>query len=122
VVDLPAGTAAGVLPAPGDLFLIVADPTRASLAVARGLAARARVAEMVVVGHRVEGPEDVRELRRSFPGYEIVLVPDDDSITEADRHGISPLELDSRSPAVRSVETLARRLGPRPAESVLQEA
>ncbi|MGH2704981.1 MAG: hypothetical protein ACRDJ4_07780 [Actinomycetota bacterium] len=115
VVNLPVAAVAGDPPAAGDLFLIVAEPTSASLAVGRGLAARAGASEVVIVANRVEGPEDVREVRRSFSGYEIVQVPDDDSIDEASRHGISPLELDSRSSAVRSVETLARRFAPHPA-------
>ena len=65
--------------------------------------------------------EDIRELvpvgfnleliRSSLAGFEVVPVPEDALITQADREGRSPMDVDAHSPAVEAIRGLAFRLG-----------
>jgi len=49
-------------------------------------------------------------IRSALPGHEVVAIPDDRAIVEADRLGVSPLDLPDRGPAVRALVELAESL------------
>lgn len=96
-----------------DAVVIVAEATEKSLGVAKralGLVAERAGVRTVVVANRVRGDEDLQRVRAALPGAEIVVVPDDPVIVQADRKGVAPLDLDADAPAVRALIGLANDL------------
>lgn len=116
VADFEAGIGTLTRMGPGDaeIVLIVAEPTRKSLEVAKraaGLARERSVGRIVVVANRVRGDEDLDYIRAAFSdGQEIVSVPDDPAIVDADRRGVAPLDLTPDSPAVSALVGLVDQL------------
>lgn len=93
-----------------DAVVIVAEATEKSLGVAKralGLVAERAGVRTVVVANRVRGDEDLQRVRAALPDAEIVVVPDDPVIVQADRKGVAPLDLDADAPAVRALIGLA---------------
>ena len=117
IADLEAGI--GTLTRLGDqrvdAVLVVVEPTPKSIEVgtrAAALASEKSMGRVVVVASRVRGDDDLHAIRSAFPGYEVVAVPDDPAIVEADRDGRAPLDSAPEAPAVKALEELARRLLP----------
>ena len=115
VADFEAGV--GTLTRLGDqrvdTVLVVVEPTPKSLEVgarATELAAERSIGRVVVVANRVRNEADVELVRSMFPGLEVVPVPDDPKIVEADRHGVAAYDLAPDAPAVRALVELADRL------------
>lgn len=103
-----------------DTVLIVVEPTPKSLEVgsrAMDLAREKSVARVVVIANRVRDDADIETVRAAFPGCEVVPVPDDPKIVEADRKGIAPIDLAPDAPAVVALVALAKDLAsaPKPA-------
>ena len=120
IADLEAGI--GTLTRLGDqrvdAVLVVVEPTPKSIEVgmrAAGLARSKQLGRVVVVASRVRGDEDMATIAAAFPDDEVVAIPDDPAIVEADRKGVAPLDLAPDSPAVRALCDLARSLLPVPA-------
>jgi CO dehydrogenase maturation factor len=116
VADFEAGV--GTLTRLGDqrvdTVLVVVEPTPKSLEVgarATELATERSIGRVVVVANRVRNDADVELVRSMFPGLEVIAVPDDPKIVEADRHGVAPYDLAPDAPAVRALVDLADRLG-----------
>lgn len=98
-----------------DAVVIVVEANAKSLEVgsrAVGLAGKRAATRTVVLANRVRNEEDVERVRTAFPGVEVVPVPDDPAIVEADRKGIAPLDLDPDAPAVVALIALAESLVP----------
>ncbi|HUQ62254.1 MAG TPA: hypothetical protein VM121_00690 [Acidimicrobiales bacterium] len=96
-----------------DTVLIVVEPTPKSLEVgarAMGLAKEKSVARVVVIANRVRDEADIETVRAAFPDCEIVPVPDDPKIVEADRKGVAPIDLAPDAPAVVALVALANDL------------
>jgi CO dehydrogenase maturation factor len=96
-----------------DTVLIVVEPTPKSLEVgarAMALAAEKSVARVVVIANRVRDEADIETVRAAFPGCEVVPVPDDPKIVEADRKGVAPIDLAPDAPAVVALVALANDL------------
>jgi CO dehydrogenase maturation factor len=96
-----------------DTVLIVVEPTPKSLEVgsrAMALAAEKSVSRVVVIANRVRDAADIETVRAAFPGCEVVPVPDDPKIVEADRKGIAPIDLAPDAPAVVALVALANDL------------
>ncbi|MDP9389358.1 MAG: hypothetical protein M3Q48_15930 [Actinomycetota bacterium] len=117
IADLEAGI--GTLTRLGeervDAVLVVVEPTPKSIEVgvrAAGLAREKRLGRVVVVASRVRGDDDLATIRSAFADHEIVAVPDDPAIVDADRKGLAPLDVAPDSPAVRALCELARSLLP----------
>ncbi|MGH9281991.1 MAG: hypothetical protein ACRD0S_03530 [Acidimicrobiales bacterium] len=120
IADLEAGI--GTLTRLGeqrvDAVLVVAEPTPKSIEVgvrAAELAKEKQLGRVIVVASRVRGDADMATLQEAFAGHEIVPVPVDPAIVDADRKGVAPLDLAPDSPAVRALCELARSLLPVPA-------
>lgn len=120
IADLEAGI--GTLTRLGDqhmdAVLIVVEPTPKSIEVGQRAAALARekqLGRVVVVASRIRGDADLARIAEHFAGLEIVPIPDDPAIVEADRKGVAPLDLAPDSPAVQALCNLARSLLPIPA-------
>ena len=98
-----------------DTVVIVAEATPKSLEVgarAAALAQEKTVARIVVVANRIRGEEDLQKVRDAFPGMEVIGVPHDPKIIEADRKGVAPIDLDPEAPAVKALVGLASTLLP----------
>jgi len=96
-----------------DTVLIVVEPTPKSLEVgsrAMDLAKEKSVARVVVIANRVRDDADIETVRAAFPGCEVVAVPDDPKIVEADRKGVAPIDLAPDAPAVVALVALANDL------------
>ena len=120
IADLEAGI--GTLTRLGeqrvDAVLVVVEPTPKSIEVgqrAAALAQEKQLGRVVVVASRVRTDADLATLAEKFPGQELVAIPDDPAIVEADRRGVAPLDLAPDSPAVQALCRLARSLLPVPA-------
>lgn len=96
-----------------DIVLVVVEATPKSMDVASRAAALAReksLGRIIVVANRVRGEDDLTRIRSVLPGFEVVAIPDDPAILQADRLGVSPLDLPQRGPAVRALVDLAESL------------
>ena len=115
VADLEAGVndLIWAYPKPGDVVLVVTEAYVKSIEVARRALQVARdmgVRRSLLVVNRVEGPEDVAEVAQLFPDVDLVAVPEDPAVQQADRDGIAALDAAPDSPAVAAVAALASRL------------
>ncbi|MDQ3898127.1 MAG: hypothetical protein M3326_12955 [Actinomycetota bacterium] len=98
-----------------DTVVIVVEATPKSLEVgarAAALAQEKTVGRVVVVANRIRGEEDLETVKAAFPGLEVVGVPHDPKIVEADRKGIAPIDLAPDAPAVKALVGLASTLLP----------
>ena len=98
-----------------DVVVVVVEPTPRSIDVAQravALAAQRSQGRVVVVANRVTSAEDVERIAIGLPGAEIVVVPDDAAVMDADRRGVSPLDSAPDSPAVVAIVGLASQLLP----------
>lgn len=96
-----------------DAILVVVEPTPKSLEVATRVADLARersLGPVIVVANRVRDSRDLATIRQAFPSTELVAVPDDSAIVEADREGVAPLDLAPDAPAVQALSELAARV------------
>ncbi|CAN5275877.1 hypothetical protein BH18ACT4_BH18ACT4_10210 [soil metagenome] len=96
-----------------DAVLIVIEPTPKSIEVgsrAAALAAEKGLGRVVVVANRIRDDEDLARIRATFPDAEVVAVPDDPTIVDADRKGVAALDMAPDSPAVLALVGLARNL------------
>ena len=119
VADLEAGI--GTLTRLGDksvdVVLVVVEPTPKSIEVGTRAAALVRQrsgGRLIILANRVRGDQDLAAVRAAFPEEEVVAVPEDPAITEADRLGLAPLDLNPEAPAVRALAGLAEHLVPIP--------
>jgi len=98
-----------------DTVVIVVEATPKSLEVgarAAALAAERTVGRIVVIANRIRHDEDLETVKAAFPGMEVVGVPHDMKIVEADRKGIAPIDLDPEAPAVKALIAMASTLLP----------
>jgi len=113
--DLEAGvgTVLRLQDGQADVVVVVAQPTAKSIEVARRAiqVATRRDHRVVVVANRVRDDADLDEIRAVVGDeQELVVVPDDPAIAEADRDGRAPIDVDSTAPGVRALVALADRL------------
>ena len=115
IADLEAGL--GTLSRLGekkvDAVVLVVEPTPKSIEVATRAAALAReksLGRLVVVANRVGDARDLAAVRAAFPDDQVVGVPDDPAIVEAERRGLAPLDVAPGAPAVRALAELAETL------------
>jgi CO dehydrogenase nickel-insertion accessory protein CooC1 len=115
VCDLEAGigTLLRMQPGHADLVLVVANPTAKSIEVARRAvgAAERREAKVIVVANRVRDEDDTAAIRVIAGDHDIVVVPEEPAIEDADRDGEAPIEVAPDVPGVRALVDLASRLG-----------
>ena len=96
-----------------DVVVVVVEPTPRSIDVAHRaitLAALRSQGRVVVVANRVTCAADIERISVGLPGAEIVVVPDDPAIMDADRRGVSPLDSAPDSPGVRALVSVASLL------------
>jgi CO dehydrogenase maturation factor len=101
-----------------DAVLVVVEPTPKSIEVgvrAVELATEKSLGRLVIVASRIRSDEELATIHAAFPGQEVVPIPDDPAIVQADRRGVAPLDLAPEAPAVQALCELARSLLPVPA-------
>jgi CO dehydrogenase maturation factor len=94
-----------------DTTIVVVEPTPRSIDVAGravAIAVERRQGRIIVVANKVLDGDDRERVRAGFPHAEIVWVPEDPAVEDADRRGGSPF--DAPSPAVAALTDLAARL------------
>ncbi len=74
------------------------------------LARERSVTRVIIVANRLRDETDLEIVRSAFPGCEVVGVPDDPKIVEADRKGVAPIDLAPDAPAVLALIGLAQSL------------
>jgi len=100
---------------PVDVVVVVVEPTVKSLEVGRRAADLVReggLGRLVVTANRVRDEQDAARVSAAFPGLELVIVPDEPAIVEAERHGIAPLDAAPEAPGVLALVSLAEALLP----------
>lgn len=115
VCDLEAGIGAIVHRGQADLVLVVTEPSVKSIDVARRVAGTAAAdSQVIVIANRVRNEQDLEAIRGELGHHELVVVPEDPAIVQADREGRAPIDTDPGAPAVKVLLDLAGRLGRRP--------
>ena len=111
VGDLPGGTRQAMFgwAKYADVLALVVEPTAKSIQVARRLQNISKAewapSQIVVVANRVEEADDVRRISEALECPVIGAVPNDPSVTEADKLALSPLD-HRLGPFVDAVEQL----------------
>ncbi|MGH2704767.1 MAG: ArsA-related P-loop ATPase [Actinomycetota bacterium] len=116
VADLEAGLNDLIWARPGadDMVLVVAEPSRKAIEIARRaclLAETMGVRRILAVANRAAGPEDLEHVRALLP-VDVVAVPEDRKVEDADHVGVAPLDADPASPAMVAIGELAGRVVP----------
>lgn len=117
ICDLEAGLATleQLKPGQADVVLVVANPTAKSLDVARrALELASGLAEVIVLANRVRDEADVEFVREALGDRELVVIPEDPVIAEADREGSAAIDADPAAPGVAALVRLAERLAGAP--------
>ena len=111
IENLGRGTTTGM-----DALLVVAEPGRRSLDILgkiKRLAQDIEVGRVLAVGNKVATPEDEKMIREWVEKEGIPLlgvVPLDETIKQADRKGVAPIDLDPNSPGMLAIQTIKQRL------------
>ncbi len=113
--DLEAGLSTLMRLAPGqaDVVLVVAQPTAKSIEVARQATELAgdRAIRVIVVANRVRDDDELAAILAGVGDPpELVVVPDEPAIAEADRVGRAAIDVDADAPGVLALVALAERL------------
>lgn len=98
---------------PVDVVVVVVEPTEKSLEVGRraiGLVRERRLGQIIVLANRVGDDADARRVEAAFPGLDIVVVPEDPAVVEAERRGVAPLDAAAESPGMVALVSLAQRI------------
>ncbi len=99
-----------------DTVLVVVEATPKSIEVGLRAAELAReklLQRVVIIANRIRHDGDYQTIKAAFPDLEVVPVPDDPKIREADRHGIAPIDHAPDAPAVKALVGLAEQLLPK---------
>lgn len=99
-----------------DTVVVVVEATPKSIEVGTRAAELAReklLQRVVIVANRIRHDGDLQTIKAAFPDLEVVAVPDDPKIREADRHGIAPIDHAPDAPAVQALVGLAEQLIPK---------
>lgn len=118
VADLEAGLEvfSRGTPRHADTLLVVLEPYFKSLETGRRIAELARelgVQRVLGVANKVRTQDEEAAIRQFAQAHQLDLaavVPHDEAVLEADRHGQSPMDLMPDAPAVRAIHELARCL------------
>ncbi|MFW9925645.1 MAG: AAA family ATPase [Candidatus Thorarchaeota archaeon] len=111
IENLGRGTTKGM-----DALVVVAEPGRRSLDILgkiKKLAQDIDVGRVLAVGNKAVTPEDAKMIEEWVKREGIPLlgiVPLDETIKEADRKGVAPIDLDANSPGMVAIAEIKQRL------------
>ncbi len=117
VADLEAGigTLARLPDRAVDVTIVVVEPTPRSIDVAQRavlVASETAQGRVIIAANKVADGEDEARIRSAFADAEIGIVPADPVISDADRRGVSPMDVDAGSPAVVAISELGKQIHP----------
>jgi len=98
-----------------DVTIVVVEPTPRSIDVAKRavlVATETAQGRVIIAANKVADDEDEARIRNAFAEAEVVIVPADPVIGDADRRGVSPIDVDAGSPAVVAISELGNQLQP----------
>ena len=98
-----------------DTVLVVVEATPKSIEVGLRAAQLAReklLQRVVIIANRIRNEHDLAIIQGAFPDMEVVPVPEDPAIREADRYGVAPVDHAPDAPAVRALIGVAEMLLP----------
>lgn len=105
------GTVLRLRPGQVDLVLVVADPSAKAIEVAtRAVRIAASRADVLVIANKVRNGADTQAIAAAAKDHELVSIPEDAAVEQADREGVAPIDLDASAPAVSALIRLAGRL------------
>ena len=105
------GTVFRLQPDQVDVVVVVAEPTAKGIDVAlRAASVGATRARVIVVANRITEPDDLEAIRSVLGEQEIVVVPEEPVIEQADIEGVAPIDLDPDAPGVVALTGLAERI------------
>jgi len=96
-----------------DATLVVVEPTPRSIDVAQRavhVAGEKGQGVVTIVANKIVDADDEARIRDAFGDEHIILVPSDPVVSDADRKGLSPLDIDAECPAVNAIRHLATSL------------
>ena len=96
-----------------DVLIVVVEPTPRSIEVGQRAVALARqrdIDRVIVLANRVVDQTDIARIAVAFDGSEIVVVPHDEAIVDAERRGVAPLDASPGAPAVTALVNLGLTL------------
>ena len=111
IENLGRGTTTGM-----DALVVVAEPGRRSLDILgkiKKLAQDIDVGQVFAVGNKVATPEDEEMIREWVEKESLPLlgvIPLDDTIKQADRKGVAPIDLDPGSSGMIAIQNIKKRL------------
>jgi CO dehydrogenase maturation factor len=97
-----------------DVVVVVVEPMAKSIEVgtrAAAYAAAHTTDRVVVVANRIRNDDDLASIRLAFADVEVIVVPEDPAIGDADRRGVAPLDVAPGSPGVEAMSGLAAIVG-----------
>jgi CO dehydrogenase maturation factor len=98
-----------------DVTIVVVEPTPRSIDVAQRavlVASERAQGRVMIVANKVADDEDEARIRAAFSDAEIVIVPVDPVVNDADRLGVSPVDVDAGSPANLAISEMSEQLHP----------
>lgn len=115
IADMEAGAGTLTRMAQGslDVAVVVVEPSAKSIDVARRAAAviaDRKIGMLLIVANRLCSDADLELIRLAMPGVEMLAVPDDAAIAQADREARSPMDTAPESQGVQAMRDLAARL------------
>ena len=111
IENLGRGTTRGM-----DALVVVAEPGRRSLDILgkiRQLAQDIDVGRVFAVGNKAATPDDEKMIREWVENEGIPLlgmVPLDESVKQADRKGVAPIDLNPESVGMQAIKEIKQRL------------
>ena len=96
-----------------DVLIVVVEPTPRSIEVGQRAVVLARqrdIDRVIVVANRVVDDADTARVTAAFEGCEVVVVPHDEAIVDAERRGVAPLDASPQAPAVTALVNLGLTL------------
>ncbi len=98
---------------PVDVVVVMVEPTEKSLEVGRravGLVRESGLGRLVVVANRVADGADGQRVAAAFPGLDVVIIPDDPALVDAERRGLAALDAAPEASAVLALARLAEHV------------
>jgi len=96
-----------------DVTIVVVEPTPRSIDIAQRavlVASERAQGRVIIVANKIADDEDETRIRNAFSGAELVIVPADPVVNDADRRGVSPIDIDAGSPAVMAISELSKQI------------
>ncbi len=115
LADLEAGvgTLSRMAESHVDYLFAIVEPAEKSIQVARRaveMAKKNNVGRFVVLANRIRETAHLKMLEKLFSGEEIMVIPYDRAIEDADRRGVAPIDSAPDSPGVKAFDAVVQRL------------